>query len=357
VENGKTEWTFLPEGKVDSPPSYYNGRLVFGARDGSVYCLDALSGELAWRFRAAPADKQMAAFGQVESVWPVFGTLLIHGDKVYCTAGRHTNLNLGIYLYQLDINTGCPLISAHNIPDISEQGEVDTTVNADILVGDGTTMSLRGMLFDMESLEMIDKGAGFFRILGSGKDPLPSDLIVALGGFLDDSFFNGAFWRYNDITANMLSLDENNLYGVNIYSSDRFKSSVHANFYPGEQGTKLFAVSVASPASGEISLGSTNKKGRRQGALWTSTIPIRADSLLVGADNLYLAGVRDEVDKKDRWSHFDGQKGGLILVCSKHDGKLKSQIELKSPPVFDGLASADKKLFVSCRDGSVLCLE
>ena len=57
------------------------------------------------------------------------------------------------------------------------------------------------------------------------------------------------------------------------------------------------------------------------------------------------------------WAHFDGRMGGLIAICSKRDGKLKSQIALESPPVFDGLASAANKLVVSCRSGSVLCFE
>ena len=91
--------------------------------------------------------------------------------------------------------------------------------------------------------------------------------------------------------------------------------------------------------------------------MWTSTIPIEAKSLLVGSDRLYLAGTRDKVDKEDPWAHFDGRRGALLISYSKKDGKLIRELELTSPPVFDGLASADKKLFVSCKDGSVLCFE
>ena len=82
-----------------------------------------------------------------------------------------------------------------------------------------------------------------------------------------------------------------------------------------------------------------------------------AKSLLIGPDNLYLAGVRDKVKPEDPWAHFDGRMGGLITIHSKTDGTLKRQIELASPPVFDGLAAAAHKLVVSCRDGSVLCFE
>jgi hypothetical protein len=361
AENGNAKWTFLPEGKVDSPPSYYKGRLVFGARDGSVYCLDAASGELARRFRAAPNDKQMGASEQVESVWPVFGTLLVHDDKVYCTAGRHANVNMGFFLYQLDIHTGCPLIGVHHVADISTQGEVDTTVNADILVGDGNIMHLRGMVFDMKTLKMIDIGKRFIeRARPSPGHKMEIDLVMALGGFLDDTFFNGSLWHYKGITANILSLDKEALYGVNRYSRNSFKSSSHVNFHPGRQGIKLFAAGIGSLEPAERSPkkeGKKLKKEKRVNALWTSTIPIEAKSLLVGADRLYLAGVRDRVDEEDPWAHFDGRMGGLITIHSKKDGKLITEIALESPPVFDGLASAERKLFVSCKDGSVMCFE
>lgn len=350
AETGSVNWTFLPDGKVDSPPSYYKGRLVFGARDGSVYCLDAQSGRLAWRFRAAPQDKQMGAFERVESVWPVHGTLIVHDDKVLCVAGRHTNVNTGIYLYQLDVDTGQPLVSANHIPDISEQGETETTVNMDVLVGDGNIMHIRGMVFDMKTLKMIDKGRRFIeRILQSKGERMQTNLIMALGGFLEESYFNGSFWDYNNTTANILSLDESHLYGVNVYTKNAFKSHTHVNFYPGEGNITLFASGIKSTTSGNKSKGPKTT--------WTTKIPIKAKSLLVGSDSLYLAGVRDIVDEQDPWAHYDGRMGGMLTIHSKSDGKLKREIDLKSPAVFDGLASAGGKLFISCKDGSVLCFE
>ena len=363
AETGKTQWTFLAGGKVDSPPSFYKGRLVFGARDGSVYCLDAASGKLAWRFRAAPSGKQMGAFDQVESVWPVFGTLVVHGDKVYCAAGRHPNLNSGIYLYQLDINTGNPLVAVHHLPDISDHGELETSVHADILVSDGKIMHLSGMVFDMETLDMLDKGKRFIERAGSTKGgEMDIRLIMALGGFLDDSFYNGSFWHYRNTTANILGLDENNLYGVNIYSSNAFKSHTHVNFKPGNKGIELFAQSLDPKKAVGSSPGkdAKQKKGSRKGkaaSLWTSSIPIKAKSLLIGANNIYTSGVRDQVDENDPWAHYDGRKGGMLAIHSKSDGKLIKEIALESPPVFDGLAAAGNKLFISCKDGSVLCFE
>ena len=47
--DGKLVWRCSAEGRVDSPPTYYQGLLLFGSRDGSAYCLRAPT-ELARRF-------------------------------------------------------------------------------------------------------------------------------------------------------------------------------------------------------------------------------------------------------------------------------------------------------------------
>ena len=211
-------------------------------------------------------------------------------------------------------------------------------------------MHLRGMVFDMGTLEMIDKVKRFIeRILSSKGERMEPNLIMALGGFLEKSFFNGSFWSYSNTTANILSLDDSNLYGVNVYTKNSFKSHMHANFQPGEGNIMLFAARINTTTSGNRATG-----GR---TLWTTAIPIKAKSLLVGSDNLYLAGVRDIVDKQDPWTHYDGRMGGMLTIHSKSDGSLKREIDLESPAVFDGLASADRNLFVSCKDGTVLCFE
>ena len=36
--DGKPEWTFIADGRVDSPPTVFNGLCLFGTRNGFVYC-------------------------------------------------------------------------------------------------------------------------------------------------------------------------------------------------------------------------------------------------------------------------------------------------------------------------------
>jgi len=48
------EWVFWTEGAVRLAPTVWKGKALFGSDDGHVYCLDAKTGEPAWKFQAAP---------------------------------------------------------------------------------------------------------------------------------------------------------------------------------------------------------------------------------------------------------------------------------------------------------------
>jgi outer membrane protein assembly factor BamB len=69
--SGKIEWSFVADGRIDSPPTYYRGLLLFGCRGGWVYALRASDGELAWKFSDLPVKRLISARGQLESAWPV----------------------------------------------------------------------------------------------------------------------------------------------------------------------------------------------------------------------------------------------------------------------------------------------
>jgi len=102
---GRTVWTFTADGRIDSPPTWHKGMILFGARDGWLYCLRASDGKLSWRFKDLP-DRLVGAFGQLESAWPISGSVLVLDDKVYASAGRSSFLDGGIFLYCLDPATG-----------------------------------------------------------------------------------------------------------------------------------------------------------------------------------------------------------------------------------------------------------
>ena len=46
----------------------------------------------------------------------------------------------------------------------------------------------------------------------------------------------------------------------------------------------------------------------------------------------------------------------MLMVLSSVNGKLLSRTTLPAPPVYEGLAAADGRLYVSSLQGTLLCL-
>ncbi|MHC4398349.1 MAG: hypothetical protein ACYTG0_01575 [Planctomycetota bacterium] len=79
------------------------------------------------RFRAAPRDNRLMAFEQLESVWPVHGSVLIHEDILYCVAGRSMFVDGGMRLLKLDPVTGEKLSEVILDDKDPETGETQKT--------------------------------------------------------------------------------------------------------------------------------------------------------------------------------------------------------------------------------------
>ena len=179
--DGKTLWSAPhPASGYDSPEDLFviddlvwcapltnkGNRLVFGCRDGWVYCLRVADGAVIWRFRAAPVDSRLVACEQIESLWPVHGSVLIHEDEVHCTAGRSMFLEGGIRYLRLDLRTG-KLIAEHVMddrPPISEKKLDDNirwpnppTAREDLLSYDGQNFYMRTQAFDREGKRVFEQ--------------------------------------------------------------------------------------------------------------------------------------------------------------------------------------------------------
>lgn len=104
---GEVVWNFVAGGRIwfRGPIQADQKRVYLTSHDGYIYAVHHADGTLAWRVLAAPADKRMVAFGQVESSWPLFNVML-HEGKVYGCAGRHHELDGGLHFYAVDAATG-----------------------------------------------------------------------------------------------------------------------------------------------------------------------------------------------------------------------------------------------------------
>jgi len=239
---GTERWTFTANGRIDSPSTYADGRVLFGSADGWVYCLSAEVGELIWKFRAAPQERVTVAFGQIESLWPVHGSVLVLNDVAYVLAGRQSFLDGGLFLYGLDVRTGKRECEARISGPYGEDGEsvfdekrrnqIKGNIS-DILVSDGQLIYLRHMAFrpDLTPVEQ------------------PREHVATVSGFLDDSGHHRSFWTIapqliydtqiaDNIDADLLVVDGPKAFGTRISASNRGPEAFDAR----ERGIMLFAV-------------------------------------------------------------------------------------------------------------------
>jgi outer membrane protein assembly factor BamB len=129
VADGRQEWAFCTGGPVRLAPTVGEDRVWFGSDDGYAYCLEARTGRLLWKVRAAPAEEWLLARGEMISRWPVRTGVLVDRGVAYFGAGIFPHEN--VYLCAVDCRDGRLLwkqdaISESNFDrnDLSPQGHL-----------------------------------------------------------------------------------------------------------------------------------------------------------------------------------------------------------------------------------------
>ena len=369
--DGQVVWSYTTGARVDSPPTYHKGLLLFGSRDGWVYCLRASDGELAWRFRDLP-DRKICAYGQVESAWPVCGSILVKDDAssgqavAYFAAGRNSFLEGGIFLYGLDPQTGRIIhrrrmygpYGADGFPVIASKissGSGLDGFKGDIFLTDGQLLYLRQQAFKFDLTPL------------KPEDPRPPHLIPS-AGFLETIPHHRTFWtidttiRY-DIAAgaqavrgDILVMDGKKFYEVRGYRPNRISP-----FDPRANGYTLFA-GVYSRATKSVTQ-KRGKKAPRQTKVqsvaeerWSSHIPLTGKAMALAGNTVFVAGTPTAFPADDLAKAYEGRMGGVLWAAAATTGEKLAEYKLDSPPVWDSLAAANGCVFVSLQDGRVVCL-
>jgi hypothetical protein len=89
---------------------------------------------------------------------------------------------------------------------------------------------------------------------------------------------------------------------------------------------------------------------------WFQWVPIRIRAMVAAGPTLFVAGPPDVADNADPYAAFEGRKGALLWSVSTADGRKLAEIKLDGEPVFDGLIAAGGRLFMTTRDGRLLCM-
>ena len=383
TESGKSLWNYVAGGRIDSPPTYDRGRVLFGSANGYVYCLRASDGVLAWRFRAASLDRRMVAFDQVESVWPVHGSVLVQDGVASFVAGRSMYLDGGLRFCQLDAETGRLLgekILDGRDPETNEdlQGRVKglnmPVALPDILSSDEGYLYMRSQVMDLEGNRLT---------LGPAKSG--RDHLFAPYGFTDDTWFHRTYWVFGDNfqggvggfgtgrkipAGRILANNETTIFGYGRKPDYYRWSSVidyqlFATVKPGGDSGMPQAV---KPKNLVVS-----KQGRGKSAvpyLWTRDVPMMVRAMALAGNTLLIAGPVDAVDEDAAFQSFQdkttqkqlaaqdaalkGKTGAIFQTVNAKTGETTAEYRLDSPPVFDGLIVAAGRVFIATMDGRLL---
>ena len=408
AETGKPTWRYVAGGRIDSPPAIHRGLAVFGSRDGWVTCLRCRDGKLAWRFRAAPRELLIMSYGQLESAWPVHGSVLIENDEIHCIAGRNMFLDGGLRYLRLNPDTGKTVSeTTMDEKDPIKGGTIQkydswldmTTTLPDVLASDGENIYMRSLPFDKK---------GRRRRISHFPDESEPARLFSPTGFLDGDWFHRSYWtyarcfpggwnghlaagRYNP-SGRLLVTDDSTIYGYgrrpryyswttsleyrlfatakrnkprDIHAWDKYKAAQAKRFPRMKLDRKL------SPPFGPKSV-----PDKPYDCIWEDTkVPLHVTAMVSTSRQLFVAGPRDVFDEGQLYFRnaaaayeqkaegaeqqrrmWDGEEGAVLFAVSKKDGTRTAEHKLDALPVFDGLIAAQGRLFVSLKSGDLLCL-
>jgi len=378
ADTGKETWRFTADGRVDSPPSIAGGLCVFGSADGHVYCLTMDSGELAWRFRAAVNNRSIVAFGQVESVSPVSGSVLVRDGEVVFAAGHSVFLDDGVRMIRLDLRSG-ELLSEHVMDDRDPEkpdrgfqyrlrGLSMPVGLPDILSCDEKNIYMRSQQFDFEGKRRHLTAMSSIPPAGAG-----GRHIFSPTGFLDASWMHRSYWVHGTgfdegaggwpragnvvVAGRILCSDSKSVYGYG-RKKNYYQWSTPLEYH-------LFG-SDKAPAQSK-----KGKSGSRVAYRWSRETKLHVKSMIVAGDKLYIAGppvvineanaYKDPLSKQVRaqmaaqTDAFRGKSGGILQVVAAECGETITETKLDYLPAFDSMAAAQNRLFIVSEDGRLVC--
>jgi hypothetical protein len=337
-------------------------------------------------------DRQIVCRGQLESVWPAHGGVLVQNGKAYVAAGRSTHVDGGIFLWALDPLDGevCHHAVARTPrPDVHrDRGrafDMDGAANH-LLVGDGNDVYLSQLRY---AADLSSKPTPRRSHMGDMDTSLH---LMATGGFLEDMMFNRTFWAYwrrwpgfyfaNQApkSGQLLTFDNARTYAAKIF---RVRRGLSPDALPGQTGTLLCAddndnepilkgekpgltpMQWIEPALGKrghfdnkaVNVNKGTGYTRQTPPVWTRKLPIVVRAMVRAGDRLIVAGPHDRVaDDKTPEAFWRGQRGGMIYLLAADSGEVLAEREVDFVPAFDALVAAGDAAWMTTQSGRLIRL-
>ena len=350
--SGKIRWRFTANGRVDTPPTLTDGLCLFGTHAGWVYALQAKSGKVAWRFRAAPDDERIVAYGQVESPRPVPGTVLIINDVAYFGAGRQPFADGGILVFAVNLHTGQKRW-VHRLDTIPQQGYYENSAlefdPIDILHQEDDGIALSRWIISADGTKTtVDKWNAFAKLdTGGGAVWVPRGCWTY--GPRHQARFRGeapqrplCAFRDHIVLSSLNGSTAIFRRDFDIEHGEQFNSKWMTGWEAGQKAGKgenpFRSYRLAEKAKWNVdpfTPDSESKKPRKPGAQMKNEVYGMA---LAGDGRLFAV-----------------HKDGRLKAINIKDGSVLAELNVP-PPLWDGLAIADHRLYLASQTGELVCI-
>ena len=105
TRTGAQRWQFFAEGPVRFAPVAWQDRVAFVSDDGCLYCLDAASGQLRWKFQGRPpgaSERKLLGNQRLISLWPAWGGPVLHDGVLYFGCGLWSKYGVCVHALHAD---------------------------------------------------------------------------------------------------------------------------------------------------------------------------------------------------------------------------------------------------------------
>lgn len=104
TSSGRELWSFVTDAPVRLPPAGTADSVCFVSDDGFLYCVAVATGQLRWKFLAAPSARRIVGNQRLISTWPARGGVVIRDGVVYFASSIWPMM--GVYIAAVEVATG-----------------------------------------------------------------------------------------------------------------------------------------------------------------------------------------------------------------------------------------------------------
>jgi hypothetical protein len=313
-------------------------------------------------------------------------------------------LDGGLRFYRLDVGSGGVVSEERLYDQQNPQRDVQVlnmpTASTDILSSDGPMIYMLSQAFDLEGNRL--------QTLDPASDPLER-ATMQLGegahlfsptGFLDNDAWHRSYWVYGKAFSSgcnwwfragryapagrMLVFDSDRVYGFgrepglfvwsHVLENHLFCSAKRAD-EEAIAGVKQWSDKAGRDAVFNRRFTRQTPVGQRlaPNQHWSvSHPPLHVRAMALAGETLLAAGPPDVLDedeafnrpfagdveaaKEEQDAAYEGKRGAVLLALSAAQGETLCQLDLPAPPVWDGLAVTENRLYMTTMDGNIVCM-